>query len=436
MPNYGSPSSSVSSLSSSGDIVFSSPALAATRDNEVVIDFSTEEDSEHGNVFGWPAVESPAAHAPAMRPTRTRSSETQTSRPQSTSDRWRHSLVVMSREAEQAHDPNTSLARRIAARESARQSQSQSSTSEPTFPTARLLSRTVIPVSEPEPPADLRRLATTREAERQLHYRDWHRLGLFDPSSSVGGSDNATVSPGRLIPSSVYPRRRSRLPPPLDQNGDEHDDEGTPVEIPHRLHRRISSGLISDAQLEREHDAASSRTTDQDRRLSRSRISILGGRSFSRFAWHDGLNDPNGEHFGDDDTPAARSRYWNARTSSATDDLLSLAILGHCQTTESGWRLTSPPSCLFLHTAEILALLTRLQSSAAAERQQSPAPATPPGLRIPENERSAAAEPRPPPISNSAIKPDPLPIPLESMLLPTPRQRFIAAFKAGPSSPS
>jgi hypothetical protein len=33
-------------------------------------------------------------------------------------------------------------------------------------------------------------------------------------------------------------------------------------------------------------------------------------------------NDPNGE---DEDTPAARSRYWNARPSSGTDNLLSLA---------------------------------------------------------------------------------------------------------------
>jgi hypothetical protein len=234
--------------------VFSSPALAATRDNELVVDFGTDEDGEH-SVFSWPAVESPAAHAPTIHSTprtRTGSSDTQTLRTQpittapsqaalNPSERWRHALVMaraISRGSEQAHDPSTSLARRIAARESARQSQSQvsPSSSEPVFPTARLLSRTVIPVSEPEPPADLRRLATTREAERQLHYRDWHRLGLFDPSPSAAGSDNAGVSPGRLIPTAAYARRRSRLPSLLDPNGEEQEDEGTvSVEMPHRV---------------------------------------------------------------------------------------------------------------------------------------------------------------------------------------------------------
>lgn len=422
MTEYASPSSSVSSLSSSGDVVFSSPALAATRDNEVVIDFGAEDDSEHGGIFSWPAVESPAAHAPSLRPTpRTRimpsdsqlqaprqSSATPSQAALSPSDRWRHALAIaINREAEQAQDPSTSLARRIAARESARQSQSAAPNSEPSFPTARLLSRTIIPVSEPEPPADLRRLATTREAERQLHYRDWHRLGLFDPQP-VAGSDNAGVSPGRLIPTASYARRRSRFPSALDPNGDEQDDEGGSTDMPQRLHRRMAPNLVSDAQLEREHEPISSsssgttRMAEPDRRLSRSRISIFGGRSFSRFAWYDGANDPNGEHFWDDDTPAARSRYWNARMSSATDDLLSLAT---------------------------------------AERQHTPA--TPPGLGIPENGSRrgtepppAAAEARPAPITNASTKsrPDPLPNALESMILPTPRQRFVAALREGSNS--
>jgi hypothetical protein len=52
------------------------------------------------------------------------------------------------------------------------------------------------------------------------------------------------------------------------------------------------AGLVSDAQLEREHDPASSsasaatQPTDSERQVLRSRI--LGGRSFSRFAWYDG----------------------------------------------------------------------------------------------------------------------------------------------------
>lgn len=218
----------------------------------MVIDFGAEDDGDHGGIFSWPAVESPAAHAPALRPTqRTRiissdsppqprrsSSSTATSQAAlSPSERWRHALAIaINREAEQAQDPNTSLARRIAARESARQNQPSTPNPEPSFPTARLLSRTIIPVSEPEPPADLRRLATTREAERQLHYRDWHRLGLFDPTPPVAGSDNAGVSPGRLIPTASYARRRSRFPSVLDPNGDEQDDDaGLSTDMPQRV---------------------------------------------------------------------------------------------------------------------------------------------------------------------------------------------------------
>ncbi|KAG8763838.1 hypothetical protein FRC11_011508 [Ceratobasidium sp. 423] len=390
MPEYGSPSSSVSSLSSTADVVFSSPALAATRENEVV---DLEED---GGVFSWPAVESPAAHAPMQPTRRTRQPSgalvTPSQAALSISERWRHALA--NRDADQANDPSTSLARRIAAREALRQSQSQSSSSasEPTYPTARLLSRTIIPVSEPEPPADLRRLATTREAERQLHYRDWHRLGLLDPSSSlVAGADSAGVTPGRLIPTASYARRRTRLPSLLDPNGDEEDEIS---ELSHRLHRRIPPSTVTDTMLDREH-VSGARWLEYERRLIRSRIWFSGP----------GHSDPNGD---DDDTPAARSRYWNARASSATDDLLSLAT-------------------------EILALLTRLQSSAAAERhaQQSPTPATPPGLGIFDSENNQTARPEPRTIPT---KPDPLPTPLESMILPTPRQRYMAALKSAPNS--
>ncbi|CCO26177.1 hypothetical protein BN14_00194 [Rhizoctonia solani AG-1 IB] len=243
MPEYGSPSSSVSSLSSTGDVVFSSPALAATRENELV---DLDDDAD---VLGWPTIESPAAHAPMHSAQRTRPRNSQppaalitpSQAALSASDRWRHVLAIaVNRETEQANDPSTSLARRIAARDAMRQSQSQSSSpsTEPTYPTARLVSRTTIPVAEPEPPADLRRLATTREAERQLHYRDWHRLGLLDPSSSsTAGSDNAGITPGRLIPTASYARRRSRLPSLLDPNGDEEDDVS-------ELSHRVSNGLL------------------------------------------------------------------------------------------------------------------------------------------------------------------------------------------------
>ncbi|KAJ1310268.1 hypothetical protein OPQ81_007009 [Rhizoctonia solani] len=378
MPEYGSPSSSVSSLSSTADVVFSSPALAATRDNEVV---DLEDD---GNVFSWPVVESPAAHAPMHTARRTRPLNQPSVAPitpsqaaLSISERWRHAFA--NREA-QADDPSTSLARRIAARDAIRQSQSQSSssTSEPTYPTARLLSRTTIPVPEPEPSADLRRLATTREAERQLHYRDWHRLGLLDhPSSSVAGADSAAITPGRLIPTASYARRRSRLPSLLDPNGDEEDEIS---ELSLRLHRRTSPSMVTDSLLDREH-ASGARWLEYERRLIRSRI-LFSSQSHS---------DPNGE---EEDTPAARIRYWNARPSSGTDNLLSLA------------------------TAERYA-------------QRSPTPATPPGLGIfdAENIQMARPEPRTVP-----TRPDPLPTPLESMILPTPKQRYLAALKAAPNS--
>ncbi|CAE7218483.1 unnamed protein product [Rhizoctonia solani] len=383
MPEYESPSSSVSSLSSTADIVFSSPALAATRDNEVV---DLEED---GSGFSWPAIESPAAHAPMQYTRRIRVTNQPPPAPISPaalniSERWRHAIAM--RESIRDDDPNTTLARRIAAREALRQSQSQNSAPEPTFPTARLLSRTIIPVAEPEPPADLRRLATTREAERQLHYRDWHRLGLLDPStSSVAGSDGAGVTPGRLIPTSSYARRRPR--PPLDPNG---DDEEESSESSHRLHRRMSPSTVTDTLLDREH-VSGARWFEFERRAIRSRI-WPSGQSHS---------DPNGD---DDDTPAARTRYWNARPSSATDNLLSLAT-------------------------EILALLTRIQSSAAAERhaQPGPTPIAPPGLDIFDSEINHTARPE---LRTVPTKPDPLPTPLESMLLPTPKQRYMAALKA------
>ncbi|CAE6525521.1 unnamed protein product [Rhizoctonia solani] len=403
MPEYGSPSSSVSSLSSTADVVFSSPALAATRDNEVV---DLEED---GSVFSWPAIESPAAHAPMQSTRRTRVFNQPPPAPISSaalsiSERWRHA-IAMRGEGTREDDPSTTLARRIAAREALRQSQSQNSSSTlETYPTARLLSRTTIPVVEPEPPADLRRLATTREAERQLHYRDWHRLGLLDPStSSVAGSDNAGVTPGRLIPTASYARRRARLPSLLDPNG---DDEEEISELSHRLHRRMSPSTVTDSLLDREH-VSGARWLEYERRLIRSRI-WSSGQSHS---------DPNGD---DDDTPAARSRYWNARPSSATDNLLSLAKVSPF----------FPPSCL---SAEILALLTRLQSSAAAERraQQSPTPATPPGLGIFDSEMNQAARPG---SRTAPTKPDPLPTSLESMILPTPRQRYRTAFKAARNS--
>ena len=138
--------------------------------------------------------------------------------------------IALNRETEQAQDSSTSLARRIAARQAARQS---ANNQESEYPTARFLSRTTIPTSEPEPPADLRRLATTREAERQLHYRDWHRLGLLDPSTSISNGDAATVA--SLLsarPSGmVYARRRPSAstirPTPItsDPTPEEQDDD-------------------------------------------------------------------------------------------------------------------------------------------------------------------------------------------------------------------
>ncbi|ELU44575.1 2OG-Fe(II) oxygenase superfamily domain-containing protein [Rhizoctonia solani AG-1 IA] len=413
MPEYGSPSSSVSSLSSTGDVVFSSPALAATRENEVV------DLDDDGGVFSWPAVESPAAHVLMHPGQRTRIRNNQSSPAPITpsqaaltaGDRWRHVLAIaVNRESEQANDPSTSLARRIAARDALRQSQSQSQSSntstEPTYPTARLVSRTTIPVTEPEPPADLRRLATTREAERQLHYRDWHRLGLLDPStSSVAGSDSAGITPGRLIPTSSYARRRPRLPSLLDPNGDEEDDVS---EL-----SRVSNSLLGCNKRPHHSSYVSAYSSTAVCLPVRSPTFRQTG-NMSRLRDGSSTNDAlfglvSGSAAKDEDTPAARSRYWNARPSSGTDNLLSLAT-------------------------EILALLTRLQSSAAAERhaQRSPTPATPPGLGIFDSENSHTANPEPRSVST---KPDPLPTPLESMLLPTSKQRFMAALRTFTSSP-
>ncbi|KAG9121374.1 hypothetical protein FRC07_002691, partial [Ceratobasidium sp. 392] len=316
MPNYHqiSPSSSISSLSSS-DVVFSQPALAANRDNDLVIDLDTDEESYSGSAFTWPTVESPAAHhtsplRPARRTPATASSETsRNSQPASAtpatsnttttaSDRRRYALTIaLNREAEQAADPSTTLARRIAARESARTS-SSSSPQDQHFPTARLLSRTTISVAEPEPPADLRRLATTREAERQLHYRDWHRLGLLDPSTSVAGSDGAGISPGRFTPPMAYARRRSSaattrtFPLSLDNNdGQEEDADALSMDIAQRLRRRMATldalESISDSQLEREreHDpsgplpSASSSIRTLDRYMARIRAGLGNGRA-------------------------------------------------------------------------------------------------------------------------------------------------------------
>ncbi|QRW27242.1 2OG-Fe(II) oxygenase family protein [Rhizoctonia solani] len=365
MPEYGSPSSSVSSLSSTGDVVFSSPALAATRENEVV------DLDDDGGVFSWPAVESPAAHVLMHPGQRTRIRNNQSSPAPITpsqaaltaGDRWRHVLAIaVNRESEQANDPSTSLARRIAARDALRQSQSQSQSSntstEPTYPTARLVSRTTIPL-----------LNRTSCGSQTVGNHTRGRATITLP---------AGITPGRLIPTSSYARRRPRLPSLLDPNGDEEDD----VSELSRLHRRMSPSAVADIPPDREH-VSTARWLEYERRLIRSRI------------WFSGQNpnDPNGE---DEDTPAARSRYWNARPSSGTDNLLSLAT-------------------------EILALLTRLQSSAAAERhaQRSPTPATPPGLGIFDSENSHTANPEPRSVST---KPDPLPTPLESMLLPTSKQ--------------
>ncbi|KAG9092385.1 hypothetical protein FRC07_011680, partial [Ceratobasidium sp. 392] len=109
-------------------------------------------------------------------------------------------------------------------------------------------------------------------------------------------------------------------------------------------------------------------------------------------------DDPNGERIFNDNglltTPAGRSRYWNALSNAATDDLLALAT-------------------------EMLALLTRIQSSTAERSNRSP-PTHPPGLINP-------AQQQPAPTTKPNLV-DPLPSPLGTMLLPTPKQRFKAAF--------
>jgi len=323
------------------------------------------------------------------------------------SDRRRHALAIaLNREAEQASDPSTTLARRIAARESARISPS-SSQQDPFFPTARLLSRTTVSVAEPEPPADLRRLATTREAERQLHYRDWHRLGLLDPSTSAG-SDGAGISPGRLTPPLAYARRRSsvattRTFPTLDANTEdqEEDMDVLSMDITHRLRRRLATldalDPITDSQLERERErddsgaplpSVSSSIRNIDRRTARARSWLGVGNGRTSVEWEDGRNDPNGEHtYGD--TPASRSRYWNTLPNEATDNLLALA----------------------------------------AERMNRPPPSLPPGLGAPSTNTQPHL-PTPVAIPEPKSTADPLPSPLGTMLRLTPRQQFLAAFRA------
>ncbi|KAG8678099.1 hypothetical protein FRC09_020124, partial [Ceratobasidium sp. 395] len=310
-----------------------------------------------------------------------------------------HALAIaLNREAEQAADPNTTLARRIAARESARTSTSTSSSQQDQyFPTTRLLSRTTISVAEPDPPADLRRLATTREAERQLHYRDWHRLGLLDPSTSVAGADSAGISPGRFTPHLAYARRRSSaatnraFPLSSDNNdGQEDDADILSMDAAQRLRRRMAAldaleSVSADSQLERdrEHDpsaplpSVSSSIRNIDQHMARIRMLGRG------VDWEDGRDDPNGERITGDNgtlsTPASRSRYWNALSNVATENLLALA----------------------------------------AERTNR-APLHPPGLASPTPQPTLTTT-KPNPI-------DPLPSPLGTMLLPTPKQRFKAAF--------
>ncbi|KAG8714427.1 hypothetical protein FRC08_011928 [Ceratobasidium sp. 394] len=419
MPDYHqSPSSSVSSLSGS-DVVFSQPALAANRDNDLVIDLDTDDESP-SSVFAWPTIESPAAHhTTPLRPSHRALllagpgessprdlqpiSVTPAATTTAASDRRRHALAIaLSREAEQAADPSTSLARRIAARESARTSSSPSQQDQ-YFPTTRLLSRTTISVAEPDPPADLRRLATTREAERQLHYRDWHRLGLLDPSTSGAGSDGAGVSPGRLTPQLAYARRRQSaattrgFPLSSDNNEDQDDDiDVLSMDISQRLRRRMAAldalDSVSESQLERERDhdpsaplpSVSSSIRAIDRRMARVRSWGLGSGRLPE--WEDGRDDPNGELIYSDNgaltTAAGRSRYWNALSNAATDDLLALA----------------------------------------AERTGRHTPLHPPGLATPTSQQV--------PVAAKSKPADPLPSPLGTMLLPTPKQRFVAAFRA------
>ncbi|KAF8602705.1 hypothetical protein BDV93DRAFT_523809 [Ceratobasidium sp. AG-I] len=434
MPDHSaqSPSSSVSSLSGS-EVVFSQPALAASRENDVLVDLDND-DGDRSNVFSWPAVESPAAHASPMRPThralllggtattdatlRSQSaSSSSTSALLASNERRRQAIAIaLGRETEQTQDPSTSLARRIAARQAARLS---ANNHEPEYPTARFLSRTTIPTSEPEPPADLRRLATTREAERQLHYRDWHRLGLLDPSTSISSGDAATVA--SLLsarPSGmVYARRRPSasttrsIPTTSDPTLEEQeDDDVLTMDVAHRLRRRMAAldalDPISDAQLDREHDSATPISTsgiprNPDRRTARRPWLGLASRSLAPTESEDGRNDPNGENTYIDDgsltTPAARSRYWHALSNAASEDLLALAAE----------RMSRTPT----------------------------APPLPPGLAEPSALVSASPTPTPKlSVTTATVGADPLPSPLETMILPTPRQRFAAAFRATPGS--
>jgi hypothetical protein len=89
--------------------------------------------------------------------------------------------------------------------------------------------------------------------------------------------------------------------------------------------------------------------------------------------------------------------------------------------------LTRPPS-LFRVLAEMLALLTRIQSS-TAERMNRPPPSLPPGLTAPATNSQTHLPTSPTkPEPKSTI--DPLPSPLGTMLRATPRQQFLAAFRA------
>ncbi|KAG8727379.1 hypothetical protein FRC12_022547 [Ceratobasidium sp. 428] len=171
-----------------------------------------------------------------------------------------------------------------------------------------------------------------------------------------------------------------------------------------RLRRRMAAldaleSVSADSQLDRdrEHDpsaplpSVSSSIRNIDQHMARIRMLGRG------VDWEDGRDDPNGERITGDNgtlsTPASRSRYWNALSNVATENLLALA-------------------------AEMLALLTRIQSSTAERTNR--APLHPPGL----------ASPTPQPVSTTTKSSpiDPLPSPLGTMLLPTPKQRFKAAF--------
>ena len=84
----------------------------------------------------------------------------------------------------------------------------------------------------------------------------------------------------------------------------------------------------------------------------------------------------------------------------------------------------------------MLALLTRIQSSTAERMSRTPAaPPLPPGLTEPSAPPSTSPTPLPKlSVTTAALGADPLPSPLETMILPTPRQRFAAAFRAPPGS--